>query len=107
MAELIAQEVFEFLRPEQVNALSDASEKISYVAGDTVYKMGAKADRLFTVLKGEVALRLPGEGGVSIVIDQLTKGAMFGSCMCFNRDSYALTAQCTQDSELLRIDSRE
>jgi CRP-like cAMP-binding protein len=106
MAErLIAQEVFEFLRPEQVHALSEASEKISCRAGETVYERGAKADHFFTLLKGEVALRLPGKGGVSIVIDQLTKGAMFGSCVCFNRDSYSLTAQCSEDTELLRTKS--
>jgi hypothetical protein len=30
---------------------------------------------------------------------------MFGSCVCFDRDSYALTAQCTRDSELLEVES--
>ena len=48
-------------------------------------------------------MRLPGKGGVSIVIDQIGKGAMFGSCGCFKRDSYALTAQCTTDSLLLKV----
>jgi len=105
MAELIAQEVFEFLRPEQVHALSEASEKIRCTSGEMIYEKGARADHFFTVLKGEVTLRLPGRGGVNVVIDQATKGAMFGSCMCFNRDSYALTAQCTEDTELLKIDS--
>ena len=106
MAErLTAQEVFEFLRPEQVDVISEVSEKISCRAGDIVYEMGAKADYLYTVLKGEVALRLPGKGGVSIIIDQLTKGAMFGTCVCFDRDSYRLTAQCTKDTEILKIDA--
>ena len=106
MAErLTAQKVFEFLRPEQVHAISEVSEEISCSAGDIVYTMGAKADHFYSVLKGEVALRLPGKSGVNIIIDQLTEGAMFGSCVCFDRDSYALTAQCTEDSELLKIDS--
>jgi CRP-like cAMP-binding protein len=102
---LRAHEVFEFLLPEQVNAISDASETISCVAGEMLYEMGAKADYFFTVLSGEVTLRLPGRGGVSIVIDQLSTGDMFGSCVCFERDSYSLTAQCTSDSELLKIKS--
>jgi CRP-like cAMP-binding protein len=102
---LVAQEVFEFLRPEQVNAISEASEKIDCRAGETLYEMGAPADHLYTVLEGEVSLRIPGNGGVSMVIDQVTKGGMFGSCVCFNRKSYALTAHCTQDSRLLKIDS--
>lgn len=106
MAEpLRAQEVFEFLRPEQVHAISEASEKVNFSAGDTLYERGAKADHFFTILEGEVALRLPGKGGVSILIDQLAKGAMFGSCVCVRRDSYALTAQCTKDSEILKIES--
>ena len=106
MAErLIAQEVFGFLRPEQVNAISEAAERISLAAGETVYRQGAKADHFYTVLEGDVTLRLPGKGGVSLVIDELTKGEMFGSCVCFSRDSYALTAQCASDSVLLKIES--
>ena len=102
---LIAQDVFGFLRPEQVHAISEASEKVTCEAGTIVYEKGANADYLYTILDGEVTLRLPGRGGVNIVIDQLTKGAMFGSCVCFSRDAYALTAQCTEDCELLKIDS--
>ena len=106
MAErLIAQEVFGFLRPEQVNALSEASEKVMYEAGSIVYEKGAKAAHFYTIMNGEVTLRLPGRSGINIVIDQLTKGAMFGSCVCFRSDAYALTAQCTEDSELLKIDN--
>jgi len=100
---LIAQDVFGSLRPEQVDTISEAAERVSCAAGDTVYTMGATADHFFVVLDGEVTLRLPGKGGVSIVIDQIGKGAMFGSCVCFKRDSYALTAQCTTDSLLLKV----
>ena len=100
---LSAQQVLEFLRPDQVNAISEASETVSYAGGETLYERGANADYFYALLEGEVVLRLPGKGGVSIVIDQLTKGAMFGSCVCFYRDTYALTAQCTRDSELLKI----
>ena len=102
---LSAQQVLEFLRPDQVNSISEASETISCVAGETLYEKGAKSDYFYAVLEGEIVLRMPGKGGVSVVIDQLTKGAMFGSCVCFYRDTYALTAQCTRDSELLKIKS--
>ena len=102
---LTAQKVFEFLRPEQVHTISEASKEVNCSAGDVVYEMGAKADHFYTVLKGEVALRLPGKSGVNIIIDQLAEGAMFGSCVCFDRDSYALTAQCNEDSVLLKIDN--
>lgn len=102
---LTAHEVFEFLRPDQVNAISEASERVTYAAGDIVYERGAKAHHLYTVLQGQVTLRLPGRGGISIVIDQLAKGEMFGSCVSLLAETYALTAQCTEDSVLLRIKS--
>jgi CRP-like cAMP-binding protein len=106
MAErLVAQDVFRFLRPEQVDAISERAERVRLAAGATVYERGANPDHVYTVLDGEVTLRLPAKGGLSVVIDQLGPGDMFGSCVCFQSDAYALTAQCTRDSELLRIES--
>ena len=99
---LNTQEVFQFLRPDQVKAISEASQTIRCLAGEMVYERGAKADHFFTILEGEVALRLPGRDNFSIIIDQLARKAMFGACVCFNRDSYALTAQCVEDSVLLK-----
>ena len=102
---LVAHDMFSFLRPEQVNAISERATRVRFAAGETVYERGAKADHLYTVLDGAVTLHLPGAGGFSVVIDQLVRGDMFGSCICFQRDTYALTAQCAQDSELLMIES--
>jgi CRP-like cAMP-binding protein len=100
-----AHEVFSFLRPEQVATVSSAAESILCKAGDTVYFKGTKARYLYVLLDGQVELRQPGSSGVSVVIDQLTSGAMFGSCVCMDLDSYSLTAQCVEDSKLLRIEA--
>jgi CRP-like cAMP-binding protein len=100
---LKGQEIFSFLRPEQVDSLNDAAEVIKMKAGEEVYTKGEKADNFYVVLTGEIALRLPGRGGVKILIDELTNGTMFGSCVCLDLDSYVCTAQCTKDSELLKI----
>jgi CRP-like cAMP-binding protein len=102
---LDGHEVFQYLRPDQIRAISDAARAVEYRAGESVYEKGAKADYFFVVLDGQVSLRLPGKAGVSIQIDELTKGAMFGSCVCFHLVNYSLTAQCTSDSRLLKIDS--
>jgi hypothetical protein len=42
---------------------------------------------------------------VSIQIDELTEGAVFGSCVCFQFVEYSLNAQCTHDSKVLKIES--
>jgi CRP-like cAMP-binding protein len=98
-------EVFQFLRPDQVRTISDVAQVVDFEAGETIYERGAKADHFFVVLQGQVSLRLPGTSGVSIQIDELTEGAVFGSCVCFQLVDYSLNAQCTSDSKLLKIES--
>jgi CRP-like cAMP-binding protein len=102
---LEGQGVFQFLRPEQLRAISDVAEVVECEAGDTIYEKGGRADHFYVVLDGQVSLRLPGKSGISVQIDELTKGAMFGSCICFQLINYSLNAQCTSDSKLLKIES--
>ena len=103
--QLGVQDVFRFLRPDQVNAISKASVTASYKAGEVVYTKEAKAKYIFIVLGGQVALRFPSGGGVILLIDQLGPGAMFGSSSSFDLDTYMLTAQCLFDCRILRIET--
>jgi CRP-like cAMP-binding protein len=98
-------EIFRFLGPDQMRAISDVAQVVRYRAGETIYERGARADHFFVVLDGQVSLRLPGQSGVSIQIEELTEGAVFGSCVCFQLVEYSLNAQCTRDSTVLKIDS--
>ena len=102
---LEGQEVFQFLRPEQIKAISDVAEVVECNAGDRVYEMDSPAEFFYVVLDGQVSLRLPGQSGVSLQVDELTKGAMFGSCVCFQFVNYSLSARCTTNSRLLKIES--
>jgi CRP-like cAMP-binding protein len=100
-----SHEIFQHLRPEQIKKISGAAEVVDHQAGDTIYFKGAKATHFFVVLSGQVSLRMPGKAGVSIQIDEALPGDMFGSCVCFGLVNYALTAQCTLDSQLLKIEA--
>lgn len=102
---LTAQEVFGFLTPDQVHAISETAERQDFSAGETLYNKGDSAEDFYIVLDGEVTLRLPGRGGVSIVIDQLRRGDIFGGPLGYGRSSYALTAQCTGDASVLRVNA--
>jgi len=102
---LESQDVFGFLTPKQVDSISNAAEKVHHAAGDTVYAQGEPSEFIYVVLEGEVMLRLPGKGGLSVPLDVATPGAMFGSCLCFGIETYSTTAQCTRDSKLLKIEA--
>ena len=98
------QEIFQLLRPEQVDLLSEASKVTKFKAGEMVYRKGEKADRFYIVLKGQVSLRLPLKtAGLSVLIDELTEGDLFGGCVSGDLDAYSLNAQCTEESEILMI----
>jgi CRP-like cAMP-binding protein len=101
--QLIGHDIFELLRPDQVRAISETAEEISLPAGDTVFRRGEKADFFFIVLEGYVALRFPSKEGLSLLIDEVGRGTIFGSCICFQIDTYTLTAQCTEGSRLLKM----
>ncbi len=102
-AQLESHEIFQLLRPEQMSILSAAAEEVPLQAGDTVFLRGEPADDFFVVLEGSVALRMLRPDGVSVLIDEVPAGVIFGSCVCFEIDVYTLTAQCTEDSKILKI----
>ncbi len=102
---LESQDLFSFLLPKQVDSISNAAHTVRYKAGDTVYTQGEPANFIYAVLEGEVMLRLPGKGALSVPIDVAVPGTMFGSCLCFDIETYSTTAQCTQNSKLLKIEA--
>jgi CRP-like cAMP-binding protein len=101
--QMVGHDLFQFLRPDQVHAISEASEEIVLKNGDRVFRRGDSAEFFFIVLEGQVALRLPSKVGVSLLIDEVSRGEVFGSCICFQIDTYTLDARCTADSKLLKI----
>ena len=102
---LDSEQIFGFLRPDQVHKLSEAAERVEFKAGDTIYERGAPASHFYVTLSGNVALRLPGKQVFSLLIDDLGPGSMFGSCVSLMMETYSLTAQCTRDCHLLKIEA--
>ena len=101
---LSSEQIFQFLRSEQIDMLSNASSSFLCKAGDTIYRKGMETVHVFRVIKGEVVLLLPQKGN-QIVIDQIGPGAIFGSSLSFVSKQYFLTARCTTDSEILKINA--
>jgi CRP-like cAMP-binding protein len=100
---LTGQDIFELLRADQIHAISESAEEVSFRSGDTVFRRGQSADHLFIVLEGRVALRFPSTEGLSLQIDEIGRGAIFGSCVCFQISTYTLNAQCKGNARLLKI----
>ena len=104
--QLMSHDVFQYLRPDQINAISSAAEEITLDAGAFVFRSGEPAEDFFVLLEGQVRLRLPRPDGGSTYIDEVSEGAVFGSCVCLQIDTYMLNAQCTRDSRILKINAK-
>lgn len=100
------QEIFDYLTPDHIDVLSNSSEVIHRKAGEKVYEQGKKSIYLYIVLKGKVALSYPVKKEISVIIDELMPGSVFGSFAWINMDKYNLNAQCLEDSDLLRIEAK-
>jgi len=100
---LTKHHIFDYLTPEQIDALSEVAKVIKLKPGDEIYKRGDKTEYFYIVLEGRIELRLPNNGSASIRIDELTPGAMFGSCVSPVFSAYFCTAECADESQLLRI----
>ena len=103
---LTSHELFQHLRPDQMDAVSDVAEEIELANGDVVFHRGDPAEYFYVVLEGQVELSLPAASGLSLQIDQALPGTIFGSCLCVQRDTYTLTAQCLRQTRLVRIDAK-
>jgi CRP-like cAMP-binding protein len=102
---LTSHELFKHLRPDQMDAVSDVAEEIELANGEIVFHQGDPAEYFYVVLEGQVELSLPAVSGLSLQIDQALPGTVFGSCMCVQRDAYALTAHCLQHTRLVKIEA--
>ncbi len=103
--QLLGQDVFSYLRPEQINSIHNVSEMIDRRAGDLVYSQGEDARHVYVVLDGQVDLQLPGKKGFGILIESLRRDAIFGASASLEPGRYMLTARCAIDSKLLKIDA--
>lgn len=99
-------ELFELLTPKEVDKLSNASGVVKLAKGERVYGEGVPASHLFVLLKGKVELRRPTKGELSILVEEVSAGGVLGVSSLTGGERYLLNAECVQDSEVLKIDSR-
>lgn len=104
--ELQHHELFRLLTAKEVERLSNASSVTKLGRGERVYAEGIPASHLFVLLKGKVELRRPTKGGLSILVDEVAEGGVFGVSSLTGEDRYLLNAECVADSEVLKVDGR-
>jgi CRP-like cAMP-binding protein len=97
-------ELFGLLSPNEIKRLSAVSGVAKLKEGDRIYSEGVPASHLFILIKGRVELKRPTKGGISLLVEDLIAGGIFGVSSLMGTDRYLLNAECVEDSEVLKIE---
>jgi CRP-like cAMP-binding protein len=102
---ILNQHLFGSLKPEQRETIRSTAMVAAFQDGEIIYNKGTQATYLYVVVTGEVALRLPGAGGVSILVEQLGQNEIFGLNATFDLGSYSVTAQAVGATKIVKIET--
>lgn len=102
-------DLFSGLSNEQLATIAKSCEEITRPKGDTFFREGQKANRLFILLEGEVALQVwltsRPENITVAVINQPYQ--VFGWSGIVSPHYYSASAFCQADSHVLVLDGQE
>jgi len=90
--------VFENLRPEELQALTQAALRRLYKRGEEVFSQGAAAQKMFLIKAGRVKLSKISEKGDEITLDIRKAGDFLGESMLTENIDYPLAATCLADT---------
>jgi len=97
-------DLFWDMNKDFVKEAMDTAIKLQQEAGETLFNEGDAADHFFIMLKGRVKLSV-GEGGRVVYISR-NAGEIIGWSSIIGRRSYSATAECTEETNLLKFGSQ-
>ena len=105
---LKGHELFSNFRFEDVDKISEFSERKTYEENTLIFKHGDEADRLFVLLEGEVHLTLPAQDeGFGLIISKVGKDDLFGLSPLLGSKQYTLEARAVKSTRVIAIDVKK
>jgi uncharacterized membrane protein len=96
--------LFEFLSPEDQEALSSTLVPVSVPAGEILFRCGDPGDSLFIVSKGEVEIFIRDDTGHKIVLEHCKAGDIFGELSVLDHGPRSASAAVLHHLEALTMD---
>jgi CRP-like cAMP-binding protein len=98
---------FKGLSANDLEALAPFFASMTYVAGTVIFQQGDRAENLYLVAWGEVAIRYKPDDGPLMTVTRVQPGGVFGWSSAVGNLTYTSGAVCSLDSEILRIHGEE
>jgi SulP family sulfate permease len=101
-----ASELLDGLTAEESAEIKALGARISLAAGDTLFRLGSEANRLFVVERGRVALSLPmhvGRTEEEVLVEERLPGQAVGWSALVPPHRFTLTATAQLETEVLAL----
>ena len=95
-------ELFRGISMDFLKKVMDVTQRESHPGGTVLFHAGDPAEYFYIFINGQVELLTGGAGGQTFVCRQT--GGSFGCARLFGLDSYAASANCTDRTDLLKVD---
>lgn len=89
---------------EKIGQISQINE---YDANHILYRQGDEQDIFFMLLKGKVSLNSQSQKGLSMTLDKVLPGRIFGVPALLNDSCGAFTAVCAEDCSMITLSGRK
>ncbi len=100
-------ELFKSKKEETITSLEERMQKVSFKAGEKIFKAGDGGDELFLIRKGSVRIALPISDGQSYHISTFGQGMFFGEIAFLDGASRSADAIAEKDTELFVLSRAE
>ena len=99
-------DIFKGLNRSQIEQLKPLMTFCSFSKDMVIFEQGNKAEFIYILAKGEVAISYKPYDGQPIVVARIHPGNVFGWSSALNRDTYSSAALAVIESEAIRINGR-
>jgi CRP-like cAMP-binding protein len=95
--------LFQDLNLEHLNVLAQGVERESYTREALIFGQGDRADKLYVLLEGRIAIRYKPYDGDVLPVAEIHPNGVFGWSAALGRSSYTSCAVCLEDSVMLSM----
>jgi len=104
---LKSMNLFEFLKLEELKDIAALAKVEEFNSGDYVFKEGDKAEKIYLVLEGRVAVEIEIAANKKVSIYTETKGKMFGYPSLVKPHVFTTYARCMDKVTLITIKAED
>lgn len=95
--------LFQGLSPSDLNLLTKRFDLVTFPANHIVFEQGDRAERLYVLISGRVAIRFKPDDGEVLNVTEIEENGVFGWSAALGRRVYTSCALCLEECEALYV----